>query len=223
MAVEATAILHQDMAGTITALKSQRKNKERVNVYLDGEYAFSLQAIVAARLRRGQVLSDEEIEGLLEEDAFHKAYNRALNFLSYRPRSRAEVSRYLQRKGVPSHISQRVEERLVDVGLLDDLAFARFWVENREEFRPRSRYVLGWELRQKGLEAEVIAQALQDINEGESAYHAAAERARRYTHLDKQAFQRKLGGFLRRRGFSYEIIKEVLDRLWRETRETEEP
>ena len=88
------------MAGKITTLKFQKKNKERVNVYLDGKYAFSLQAILAARLHKGQTLSDEEIEGLLQEDAFQKAYDKTLNFLTYRPRSRAEVRRYLQHKGV---------------------------------------------------------------------------------------------------------------------------
>jgi hypothetical protein len=70
------------MAGTITALKLQKKNKERVNVYLDGRYAFSLAAIEAAKLKRGQLLSDQEIEGLLGRDSFQKAYGRALRFLS---------------------------------------------------------------------------------------------------------------------------------------------
>jgi len=210
------------MAGKITALKFQKKRKERVNVYLDGKYAFSLQAILAARLHKGQLLSDEEIEGLLQEDAFQKAYDRALNFLTYRPRSRAEVRRYLQRKGVSPEVSQRVEERLIRAGLLDDEAFARFWVENREAFNPRSRYRLRQELWQKGLDAQVIAQAVQEVDEEQSAYRAAAGRARRYAHLDRREFQRKLGSFLQRRGFSYEIVKGVVERLWQETREAEE-
>jgi regulatory protein len=210
------------MVGKITALKFQKRNRERVNVYLDGKYAFSLQAILAARLHKGQLLSDGEIEGLLQEDASQKAYDRALNFLTYRPRSRAEVRRYLERKGVSPEVSERVEERLLRVGLLDDEAFARFWVENREQFKPRSRYRLRQELRQKGLDAQVIAQAVEEVDEEQSAYCAAVGRARRYAHLDRKDFWRKLGSFLQRRGFSYEIVKEVVERLWQETREAEE-
>jgi regulatory protein len=204
------------MAGTITALKLQKKNKERVNVHLDGRYAFSLAAIEAAKLKRGQLLSDQEIENLLERDSFQKAYARALRFLSYRPRSEAEVRRYLQGKKVPPTIEVEVVERLTAADLLDDQAFARYWVENRESFNPRGRYALRYELRQKGLSEETIALALEDIDEGESAYRALINRARRMPPLDRGAFRKKLGSFLRRRGFSYEAISAAIERTWRE-------
>lgn len=204
------------MAGTITALKLQKKNKERVNVYLDGRYAFSLAAIEAAQLRRGQLLSDQEIENLLEKDSFQKAYDRALRFLSYRPRSEAEVRRYLQGKKVSPAIEAEVMERLTSAGLLDDQAFARYWVENRESFNPRGRQALQYELRQKGLSEEALTLALEDIDEEDSAYRALINRARRMSPLDRQSFRKKWGPFLRRRGFSYEAISVALERTWRE-------
>jgi regulatory protein len=204
------------MAGTITALKLQKKNKERVNVHLDGRYAFSLAAIEAAKLKRGQLLSDQEIENLLERDSFQKAYNRALRFLSYRPRSKVEMHRYLQGKKVSPTIEAEVVERLTAAGLLDDRAFARYWVENRESFNPRGRYGLRYELRQKGLSEETIALALEDIDEEESAYRALISRAGRMPPLDRGAFRKKLGSFLRRRGFSYEAISAAIERTWQE-------
>jgi regulatory protein len=204
------------MAGTITALKLQKKNKERVNVYLDDRYAFSLAAIEAAKLRRGQLLSDQEIEELLERDSFQKAYARALRFLSYRPRSEAEVRRYLQGKKVSPTIEAEVVERLTAAGLLDDQAFASYWVENRESFNPRGRYALRHELYQKGLSEETIAAALEDIDEEESAHRALTSRARRMPPLDRRSFRKKLGSFLRRRGFSYEAISTALERMWQE-------
>jgi regulatory protein len=204
------------MAGTITALKLQKKNKERVNVYLDDRYAFSLAVIEAAKLRRGQLLSDQEIEGFLERDSFQKAHARALRFLSYRPRSEAEVRRYLQDKRVPPAIEAEVVERLTAVGLLDDQAFARYWVENRESFNPRGRHALRYELRQKGLNEETITLALEDIDEEDSAYRALISRSRRMPPLDRGSFRKKLGSFLRRRGFSYEAVSAALDRTWRE-------
>ena len=204
------------MTGTITALKPQKKNRERVNVYLDGRYTFSLTAIEAATLRRGQFLSDQEIEDLLERDSFQKAYDRALRFLSYRPRSEGEMRRYLQGKKVSPAIEAEVVERLTSSGLLDNHAFASYWVENRESFKPRGRHALRYELRQKGLGEEIIALALEDIDEEDSAYRALINRARRVSPLDRGSFRKKLGAFLRRRGFSYEAISAAIEQTWRE-------
>jgi regulatory protein len=204
------------MAGTITALKAQKRNPQRVNVYLDGRYAFGLAAIEAARLRRGQVLSDEDIERLKERDSFEKAHDRALRFLSYRPRSEAEVRRYLQDKAVSPVIEEEVIERLTRAKLLDDLAFARYWVENRESFNPRGLRMLRYELRQKGLSEETIAQALTDLDEQESAYRIALRRGRRLAHLDQLSFRQKLGAYLLRRGFPYEVVNLAVERAWQE-------
>jgi len=107
--------------------------------------------------------------------------------------------------------------RLVGAGLLDDEAFAHYWVENREEFKPRARRLLRYELEQKGLESAAIAEAVEEVSEEESAYRAGLARAARYAHLDRQTFRARLGGFLQRRGFSYEVVNETVNRLWRET------
>jgi len=206
------------MTKTITALKAQKRNPRRVNVYLDGRYAFSLAAIEAAKLRRGQVLSDEDIERLRERDSFEKAYDRALRFLSYRPRSEAEVRRYLRDKAVSPAIEDEVIERLTRAKLLDDLAFARYWVENRESFNPRGLRMLRYELRRKGLSEETIAQALADLEEEESAYRAALRRGRRLARLDQVSFRQKLGAYLLRRGFPHEVVDLAVERTWQELR-----
>ncbi len=204
------------MAGKITALKAQKRNPQRVNVYLDGRYAFSLAAIEAAKLHLGQVLSDEEIEKLKERDSYEKAHERALRFLSYRPRSEAEVRRYLRGKAVPPDIEDEVIENLTRVKLLDDLAFARYWVENRETFNPRGLRMLRQELRQKGLSREIIAQVLADLDEEKSACRAALERGRKLAHLDQASFRRKLGAYLLRRGFPYEVANLAVEHAWQE-------
>jgi len=206
------------MAGTITSLKAQKRNPERVNVYLGGRYAFSLAAIEAARLRRGQVLSDEDIEGLKERDSFEKAHDHALRFLSYRPRSEAEMRRYLQSKAVSPTIEEEVIEHLTRAKLLDDLAFARYWVENRESFKPRGLRMLRYELYQKGLSEDTIAQALADLNEEESAYQVALQRGRKLAHLDQVSFRKKLGAYLLRRGFPHEVVNLAVERTWQELR-----
>lgn len=210
------------MAGRITKLKVQKRNKKRVNVYLDGKYAFSLAAIEAAKLHRGQILSDQDIERLRERDSFQKAHERALRFLSYRPRSEAEMRHYLRDKDVPKPIEEEVIRRLERAGLLDDLAFAQYWVENREKFKPRSARMLRYELRQKGVDDRIIAQALEGLNEEDSAYRAARQRARGLSNLDRETLCQRLGAYLARRGFSYDVVRTALERLWPELKEESE-
>lgn len=211
------------MAGTITSLVVQKRNKDRVNVYIDGEYAFGLAMIEAIKLRKGQVLNADEIARLKSLDEVETAHERALNYLSFRPRSAAEVRRNLREKEVPDSVIEQVIERLERTGLVDDTAFARFWVENREMSKPRSERGLRFELRQKGVADDAINAALTEINEDDSAYRAALERARRIPRTDKQVFAKRLGDFLARRGFSYSVVRETVDRLWDELSEGDDP
>jgi regulatory protein len=201
------------MEGKITALRDQKRNKDRVNVYLDGEYAFSLGAQLASELQEGSYLSAAELHELQRRDSFARAYRKGLDYLAYRPRSRRELSDYLRGKRMPERIIEEVLGGLAREGLVDDLAFAQYWVENRERFRPRSRAMLRYELRRKGLDEEVISEALAAVDEEESARRAAHRRAPRYIRLDEKSFRQKMNQFLRRRGFTYHLIREVVDSL----------
>ncbi|MGH2592333.1 MAG: RecX family transcriptional regulator [Anaerolineae bacterium] len=208
------------MAGTITALVAQQKNKDRVNVYLDGKFAFGLAAIEAMRLRRGQVLSDEDIARLRDRDTVEKAHERALHFLSFRPRSEAEVRRNLKDARFAPDAIQAVIDRLKRADLVDDRAFTQYWLDNRGQFSPRSARALEVELRQKGVAAETIAEVLQATahDEDTAALQAALPKARRLAALDAREFKQKLGTYLVRRGFSYEVALEAVNRAWEEVR-----
>jgi regulatory protein len=204
------------MAGTITELRVQKKRQDRVSVYLDGQYAFGLRDIVAARLQVGQSLTDDDIASLKQEDAFEEAYNRALNYLSYRPRSTAEIRQNLRDKDVPAPIIETVVERLTEAGFLDDSSFAEYWIEQRERFKPRSAAMLRHELQQKGVASHDINEALQNLDEADSARRLAAKRVHRYAHLEQDEFWRKMIGYLQRRGFRYETIETIVRDLWQE-------
>ena len=201
------------MPGKITALEVQKRNKERVNVYLDGEYAFSLAMIEAARLRREQVLSDAEIAELQARDAVERGLEQAVRFLSYRPRSIREIAQNLKEKGLEGPVVDQVIDRLEGLGYVDDLAFARFWVQNRDEFRPKGPLALRQELKQKGVSGRLIDQVLDEVDFADAAYRAAAQQARRWQSLDSQQFRAKLYPFLARRGFTGETCRDVIDRL----------
>jgi regulatory protein len=203
---------------TITALEIQKRNPNRVNVYLDDQFAFGLARIVAAWLKVGQKLSDEKVASLQEDDAREVAMQKALLFLGYRPRSSAEVRKNLQKHEFSETVIENVLERLQRNGLINDTDFARAWVENRNTFRPRSRRALKVELRQKGLPEELVHTVLEEnVDEEALALQAAKKYARKLLSLDWQDFRKKLSGFLGRRGFSYEVIAQVVKQVWEET------
>jgi regulatory protein len=124
------------------------------------------------------------------------------------------VISYLRKRDVSESQTEAIVERITQSGLLDDEAFAQFWVENRERFRPRGVRALRYELRGKGLDDEVIEQALASVDASASAYRAAGKKARQWSQLDESEFRRKLVAFLARRGFDYSVAREVVERLW---------
>lgn len=203
------------MARKITSLSVQKRNHQRLNVYLDGDYAFGLSRFVAAWLHVGQELTEEKITELLADDAQESAYQKSIKYIGYRIRTTSEVDKHLRKKGIEPQVINRVIERLEEHGQLNDENFAQMWIENRNEFRPRSHRLLVYELRSKGINEEIIQNIIERTTpEDELAYLAAKKRIRRYEHLDWQDFQRKLGSYLARRGFSYATIKPVVSQIW---------
>ena len=203
----------------VTALEAQKNNPERVNVYLDGQFAFGASALVIAahHVSRGRELSDADIEALEGDDSAERAYNAALNFLSYRPRSAREIRDYFRRKAADPQVVEAVIERLQRVNLVNDDEFARFWVENRQNFRPRGARALRVELRQKGLATETIETALQSIgDETEIALEAGRKKMRSYRTLGDRDFLSRMIGFLQRRGFAYAVASRTAGSLLQE-------
>jgi regulatory protein len=206
----------------ITALKAQKRNPNRVNVYLDGEYAFGLARIIAAWLFIGQSLTDERIKELQDQDANEVTFQAALRYLNYRPRSEAEIRQHLGEKGYTEPAIDTVIEKLREGHLLDDHQFARDWVENQNTFRPRGRRALEFELRHKGIAKETIEKTLEETaSEEDLAYQAAKRQADRLVRLEWQEFRTKLSAFLARRGFSYETVAPTVRRIWAELRSSQ--
>jgi regulatory protein len=204
--------------GKITAIEPQARHPNRCNLYVDHQFVLGLSAILAARLHVGQELSDDDLKKLADEENEETAHEKALRFLEPRPRSAIEVKQHLLKKKIPADVIERVIARLTAAGLIDDVAFAKYWVENREQFKPRAARALRFELKRKGLSNAVITEAIGELDESESAYRAGLARAERWRDLDRRAFLDKLGAFLVRRGFAYEVAKNAAQRLWHEIR-----
>ena len=206
----------------ITALEVHRRNGDSVKLFLDDDFAMDLTSLQAARLRAGQNLTEAEVQALSGAKAAQSAYDRALRFLSYRPRSVEEVRRYLERKAVAETTVAAVIGRLREREYVDDLAFARYWIESRNRFKPMAPRALRYELRQKGIEDAIIDSVLSEVDVEEAAYRAAQSRIARYRGDSWEDFEHKLSGMLRRRGFDGETIHVVTQRLRRELDETED-
>ena len=205
----------------ITAIRTGRRRGKRVNMFLDGQFAFSLEAEAVAKegLQIGQELSVEQIEVLAKSDHVDRCFNAATRFLSYRPRSESELRERLHRRGFDGDTVKAVIDRLKKQGLVDDMAFAQFWKDSRESFSPRSQQLTRLELRQKGIGPNIIDQVVNSVNDDDSAYRAALAKTRRLPLSDYQSFRHRLGEFLKRRGFGYGVINHTVKRVWQELEE----
>ena len=202
------------MSGTITALKAQDRSKDRVSVYLDGKFAFGVALIHALWLKIDQQLTDEDISELQSADTLEKAKQRAIGLIAYRPRSVNEVEQRLRRVGIDDETITGVIEDLRGTGLLDDEAFSKAWVESRLGSSPRSKRMIAWELRKKGVSDSTIESSLEKVNDGAAGYELALRRWPKVAGLKSAGERRrKLGEYLVRHGFGYDIIEDVITRI----------
>ena len=210
------------MINKITALKVQKRNPNRVNVYIDGQFVFGLSKIVAGWLQIGQELDEEKINSLKEKDAEQVFYQKTLNLLNYRSRTEKEITEKLKSYGCEKSQISTIIERLKLNGLLDDKSFANNWAENRSSLRPRSHRLLSYELRQKGIQEDHIQEALINLeDDGVLAYRAGFNYSRRLHDLEWADFQKKMMSHLGRKGFSYEVARNTVRMIWDEKREME--
>lgn len=195
----------------ITALKQQQKDKERVSVFLDDEFAFGVTMNVAMELKKGQLLTEDDIAELKYGDSFAKAFNAAVRYLGYRARSQQEIEKYLADKEYAEEVVEATVVRLYDYNYLDDEAFARAWLNDREILKPKGARALRYELKQRGVAEEIITLVLEELNEEESAWKAVQSKLPNWLTLDEQTMRKKINGFLGRRGFNYDAIRHVVD------------
>ncbi|HRF28240.1 MAG TPA: RecX family transcriptional regulator [Candidatus Saccharibacteria bacterium] len=210
------------MAVKITDISLQAKNKDRVNVSIDGKYAFSLDVYQVGELgvRIGKEYTEENLAELLDESQFGKTYARALEYCLMRPHSSKEVKDYLWRKtrpslrkdgskreGISQAIADRVYDRLKDKGYINDDAFARYWVEHRNQTKGSSKRKLMNELRVKGVALGSIEQAFEQSSRNDEDELQKILNKKR----SKYDSEEKLLNYLARQGFSYGDIRTALD------------
>lgn len=203
----AFTLLKTKTMARITALRIQKRNADRVNVYLDGKFGFGLAKVLAVGLETDQELDEADIEELKRRDGYEAARRRVMALIGRRPRSVTEVRRYFERAAIPDDLADSVINDLLERGFLDDFKFAQAWIENRLAFRPRSAYALRTELRQRGVDSQVVEKALDGFDERQAAEKAAQDAARRYRGEDRVE---RIYAYLERRGFPYSMTRSVV-------------
>lgn len=211
----------------ITNIQSQVKNPDRLNIFIDGEFKFSLDIsqVVDFRLKIGTEVGDDDLRELEEASVFGKIYLRALEYCVSRPRSIRELKDYLYKKtqqtkyknrkgeikirdGVSQKVADQVLERLIDKKYINDEVFTRWWAENRNQRKGISRRKLQSELIAKGVDVNLINLVLSESDRDDSNEidKIIAKKSSRYN--DKQKFMQ----YLMRQGFNYDDVRSALER-----------
>ena len=195
----------------ITAIKQQEKLKGRYSVFVDGKYAFSLSdtALLDARLTQNMELTGEDLKSYKQLSLDDKVYGNALRYAAMRLRSRWELESYLQRKQASPDLAIQIMDKLERIGMINDLAFAQSWVENRHLLRPTSKRKLQQELQAKRLSGDIIQQVLQadETTDQESLSEIIQRKHRQSKYQDNL----KLMQYLARQGYGYSDIKSALE------------
>lgn len=199
----------------VTSIEPQKRNPRRFNIYLDGQFAFGADEdlVVNRRLVAGKEILPEDLDKILFEAEVGKLMGRMYRLFNIRQRSEKEVRDYLK---IKNQISDLVIETLVDTlkrkGMINDLEFAKAWVEARK--KRKGKIVIKLELQQKGISKEIIEEALSlVINEERVAKEALEKKIRHWKNLSNMEFRRKATDFLMRRGFEYEVVKQVVEKF----------
>ena len=230
-----TKISNEPTVLKITKISQQIKQQDRYSVYINEKYRFSLgeYQLAGSGLRIGKEFTEEELDEIINESAFGKAYERALNYVMIRPRSEREINEYLTRtflypkpkmyqdkqgqrhiikvevnKEQTNMMIERVIDRLQTKGYINDESFAQSWVNSRQLIKKSSKRKMEQELRAKGVSSDIIATMLQneDIDEQQNLKDLIVKKQR----LSKYKDSIKLTQYLLRQGYNYEDIKNAL-------------
>lgn len=196
----------------ITSIK-QQKNKNRVNVYLNDKFGFGidLDNFVLLHLKVNQELTDTEVVDIVKKAEYQKTLDKLLRFAMVRPRSEKEVTDYFRRKKVHESLYEKLLEKLTHLELIDDLKFAKWWVDQRQNFKPKTKRILKIELTKKGIVKEIIDNVLGEtvVDEEKMAKDLIERKAYKWKGLEPREAKQKKSQYLAGKGFSWDLIEKV--------------
>ncbi len=213
------------------AKASERHGIRRFNVYLDGEFAFGADEdlVVNRRLVVGKKILPEDLQKILFEAEAGKLMERMYRWFSIRQHSEKEVRDYFRVKNAEFRVKEKEQiselaveslvESLKKKGMINDLEFARAWTEARRKSKQKGLKAIKAELFQKGIDKEIIEEVISGqvtgYSEEDLARQALEKKMKVWKNLEPQELKRKAFEYLARKGFEYEVVKEVVEKLTR--------
>ncbi|PLS19574.1 recombinase RecX [Bacillus sp. M6-12] len=200
----------------ITKIEQQKRHHHRFSLYVNDEFALGVdeEVIIKYSLSVGKEISDSFLEDVVKAEEQSKAFNYAVNLLSFRSRSKKELITKMKQKGYEEESINPAIEKLIYYGYLNDYQFATQWANDKQKFKQAGKNLLRQELYQKGIDKEIIEQVLEekvdDNEEYERALQLAEKKVKTLSKDDKNAKYRKLSGLLARKGYSFDIISKVI-------------
>jgi len=201
----------------ITSIEPQKKHKARYNIYVDNKFFIGVDedVVIKYSLSTGKEVTDDFLQNVVKAEEYARAFNAALNKLSYRARSQSEIEKALKEKGYNDEVIKTTIDKLIKYKYLDDVTFANSLIKEKQIFSKAGKQKVKQELYRKGIDREIINQLLTENISDEEEYERALELAKeRYTRLDpaedRNSKYRKLSGLLARKGYSYGIISKVM-------------
>lgn len=194
----------------ITAIKQQVKNPERVSVFLDGTYRFSLtiDQLLSEKLKRGAELDEAELKRLLKLSADGKLRMRVIEWLLGRPHSERELRDYLRRKQADTEFADELVLEMQRRKYQDDGVFARWFADMRRRRQKSDRFIMN-ELRAKGVSEDIIRDAVQEPEYSEADRLRAVYEKKK--HVSRYHEREKMTRYLLSQGYSYDSIKALLE------------
>jgi regulatory protein len=201
--------------GTVTSIETQKHATTRYSIFIDGAFAFGIgrDLLLESGVAKGEFLDQERLDAILARDAIDRAVSTAMRALEQRMQTGRELRTRLLRKGFDSETIDAALAKLSDVGYLNDERFAELWIENRLAHRPRGKRMLEQELRQKGIDRQIVDETVagMDIDDRAAALELARKRLKSVQSLPLDERKKKMTGILARRGFDYGVIRATLE------------
>jgi len=205
----------------ITSIEFQAKRKDRFSVFMDGEFAFGLHqnVLIKCGIAKGDELTQAQIDSIINLEENHAAKEKAMRLLAVRARSKKELRDRLKQTRFSSDTIDQILIELERIGLLNDAEFAKMFARSKMITKPMGKFLLVQEMKQKGLSEQNINEALDQAylekSESQIAFELASKRKQRYVDLEELKAKKRVSDFLVRRGFSWDIVKSILDQ-WQE-------
>ena len=202
--------------GTITAINSQRRNPNRYSIFIEGKFVLGIdkKTVEDMDLKVGKLIDEKDLKKITSQEELNKGQAYALMLLGYRERSLREIRMRMRQKGYEEKLIEKVMKYLKDRNLINDKRFTRLWAESRIK-KGYGSWRIQSELEQKGVNREMADEILKDLYSGIDEVQVALDlvKKKRWLLKEPQRLTEHVSNLLRRRGFSFEVISNVVEKI----------